>query len=152
MPTTPNGFTVLAPGSKDLGRIDVHGVPFVVWRPTLRIVKHLTTFLHSVEPVTEVGWDGGHAHRLIRGSKTQWSEHASGTAIDWNASQHPMGVDGTPGWSDDQERVIRWYLNTTVGQMWEWGADYKREDSMHFCLKSRAQWDRAVKAKMWWTT
>ena len=145
MATTPNGFTVLEPGSKDLARLDVHGVPFVVWRPAVPAFRHLTDFLHAVEPVTEPGWDGGYAHRLIRGSTDRWSEHASGTAIDWNASQHPMGVKGAPGWTPDQVRVIRWWLATPVGRLFRWGIDFSRPDGMHFEVRDKATWDRISK-------
>lgn len=147
MPLTPNGFTVLEPGSPALTTVTVAGAPFVVWKPAARAVRHLVTFLNAVEPVKEAGWDGGHAHRLQRGSSTKWSEHAAGTAIDWNASQHPMGVDGAPGWTADQERVIRRYLGTTVGKLWRWGADFSRPDSMHFELRSREMWDAT---DGWW--
>ena len=151
MALTGNGFTVISEGSPTLVKFHVRTVPFVVAKPYLKAAQHLTKFLAAVEPVTEAGWDGGYAHRLVRGSTTTWSEHASGTAIDWNASQHPMGVKGEPGWTADQERVIRWYLATQIGQMWEWGADYSRPDSMHFCLKDRKVWDAAVKSGQWWT-
>lgn len=142
MPTTPNGFTVLDPGSPQLVTLDVHGRPFVVWKPAQRAVRHLVTFLHAVEPVTEAGWDGGHAKRPPRGSSTGWSEHAAGTALDWNASQHPRGAARDAGWTDDQVRVIRWYLQTTIGRLWRWGNDFRTTpDPMHFELRSKQLWD-----------
>lgn len=141
---TRNGFTVLDPGSPDLKRLEFKGVPIVVWRPAAKAVEHLVRFLDAVEPITEAGWDGGHSKRLVRGSKDAWSEHSSGTALDWNASQHPMGAAQYAGWTDDQVRVIRWYLNTTtMGKLWRWGADFGRPDPMHFELRSRTVWDNA---------
>ena len=147
MPKTANGFTVLEPTSPDLATITIGGTAVKVWRPAAKAFLELGRFLHAVEPITEPGWDGGYAHRLVRGSSTTWSEHAAGTALDWNASQHPMGVDGEPGWTRDQVRVIRWWLGRPLGRLFEWGADYKRPDSMHFCLRDRALWDAT---DGWW--
>lgn len=141
MEKTPNGFAVLEPGSRDLARLDVHGVPFIVWRPAVPAFKHLTDFLHAVEPVNEPGWDGGHAHRRVRGGSS-WSEHAGGVAIDWNASQHPMGAAPTAGWTPEQVRVIRWWLATPTGRLFRWGADFRRPDGMHFEVRDKATWDR----------
>jgi len=140
MATTPNGFTVITPGSSKLGRFEVAGVPFVVWKEALPAFRWLTTFLHAVEPVTEQGWDGGYAHRYVAGTSV-WSEHAAGSAIDWNAAQHGRGGARFAGWSETQQRVIRWMLtNTAKGKYFEWGADWKNPDPMHFELTSLAKW------------
>lgn len=147
MATTRAGFTVLDPKSDALTTIRVADVPIVCWKPAAKAVKHLATFLTAVEPIREAGWDGGYAHRLVRGSTSVWSEHAGAVAIDWNASQHPLGVAGEPGWTTDQERVIRWYLRTTIGRLWVWGADFRRPDSMHFQLRDRKLWDETAG---WW--
>jgi hypothetical protein len=148
MPNTPNGFPVLEPDSPLLVTFKVADVaPFRVARLALPLVKHLTKYLHALEPVTEAGWDGGYAHRLRRGSTTSWSEHAAGTAIDWNASQHPMGAARYAGWDATQVRMIRWYLGTSAGRLWRWGADFDRPDSMHFELESYAAWKAS---EGWW--
>lgn len=148
MATTRNGFTVQPEGSKNLAKLDVDGVPFVMWKPTIKLVRHITTFLNAVEPVKEAGWDGGYAHRPVRGSNTTPSEHSAGTAFDWNASQHPRGGSRYGGWSTEQVRVIRWYLGTNPGKQWKWGADFTTTvDPMHFELRSKALWDETDD---WW--
>lgn len=154
MATTPNGFPVLEPSSPLLTTITVgkSKTPIRVAKPYAKAVKYLCDFLDALEPITEPGWDGGYAHRMVRGSTSAWSEHSAGGTVDWNASQHPMGVAGYPGWNVTQVEAIRWFLaHTSVGRLFEWGADYKRPDSMHFSLKDRVLWDAAVKAEAWFT-
>lgn len=138
---TPNGFLVQEPSSPALGVFVRQGVPFKVWAPALPAFQWLTTFLDAVEPVTEPGWDGGYAYRKVAGTQV-WSEHAAGTAIDWNASQHGRGGSATQGWTADQARVIRWMLTRTQnGSYFEWGGDWKNPDPMHFELKSLDKWN-----------
>lgn len=54
----------------------------------------------------------GYAERLIRGSSTTISNHASGTAEDLNAQQHPLGVAGT--YTARQRRTLRRLLRLYV--------------------------------------
>jgi len=74
-------------------------------------------------------WCWGYAPRKVRGSKTVWSNHAWGLAIDLNAPANPLTENGKvvsdmPAW---------------VPQLWKsygfgWGGDYPgaRKDPMHF--------------------
>ena len=74
--------------------------------------------------------DWGYAERPIRGSSTTLSNHASGTAMDLNATRHPMGVRGT--FTPAQAAAIRAQLRTYDGCI-RWGGDYTgRPDEMHF--------------------
>lgn len=141
MAKTANGFTVIEPGSNKLARFDVAGVgPLIVWKDAMPALRWLAEFLHAVEPIGEVGWDGGYAHRYISGT-TRWSEHAAGVALDWNASQHPRGGTRFAGWSTTQRDVIHWMLTHTLkGSYFEWGGDWDNPDPMHFELKSAAKW------------
>lgn len=73
--------------------------------------------------------DWGYAERPIRGG-TQLSNHASGTAIDLNATRHPLGARGT--FSPARAAAIRVLLNSCEGCV-RWGGDYTgRKDEMHF--------------------
>ena len=86
-------------------------------------------FHREVEPLK---WPGnwGYAERKIRGSSTSLSNHASGTAIDLNAPQHPLGRRGT--FSSKQVAAIRRILKDCGGVV-RWGGDYRsRKDEMHF--------------------
>jgi len=72
--------------------------------------------------------DWGYAERPIRGGSTL-SNHASGTAIDLNATQHPLSAVGT--FDSDQVKAIRRILADCGGAV-RWGGDYlRRKDEMH---------------------
>ncbi len=98
-------------------------------------------FHHSVESLIPPPFDDwGYARRLIRGSETTWSNHASGTAVDLNASAHPLGVRNT--FSDAQMSRIRARLRGRYVGTIAWGADWRvRADEMHYevvCPSTRA--------------
>lgn len=91
-------------------------------------------FNAEVEPITRAhSW--GYANREIRGSATI-SNHASGTAIDLNAPDHPLGASGT--FTAAQVRAIRRLL-VDFPQV-RWGGDYHgRRDEMHFEINARPE-------------
>lgn len=73
--------------------------------------------------------DWGHAHRNVRGGEAV-SNHASGTAIDLNATRHPLSVRDT--FTPTQTQEIRNIL-AEVDNVVRWGGDYRnRADEMHF--------------------
>ena len=139
MTTTRNGFTVVKLGSPHLVTITVGGRKFTVKREAATAFKRLLTFVNAVEPFSEAGYDGGYAYRAVRGNTQAWSEHAAGTAVDVNASQHPMQYRHQyEGWSALQVRMLHWYLATTAtGRLFKWGAEFTtRHDPMHFEVRS----------------
>jgi hypothetical protein len=72
--------------------------------------------------------DWGFAFRMVRGTTDKLSNHSSGTAIDLNASKHPLGKVGT--FPAEKVPMIR-ALAKKYGL--KWGGDYKsRADEMHF--------------------
>lgn len=77
-------------------------------------------------------WDEwGWADRDIRGSD-QVSNHASGTAVDLNATRHPLGMPTSSTFTPAQLRKIRRKLRFLFGLI-RWGGDYLgRPDAMHF--------------------
>jgi D-alanyl-D-alanine carboxypeptidase-like protein len=80
--------------------------------------------------------DWGWADRPIVGSN-QTSNHASATAIDLNATRHPLGVAGT--FSAAQVDAIHAIL-AEVGHVVRWGGDYTgRKDEMHFEINANHQ-------------
>lgn len=144
MPKTGAGFRVEKPGSKNLTRVSAAGKHFIVKRGVggnvSRAMKWLIDELHKIEPITEAGWDGTYSYRAVRGGST-WSEHSAGTALDWNASQHPMGGKKTAGWTSAQVKEIRALLATPKGRAFKWGADFSHTpDSMHFELRTPPIW------------
>jgi hypothetical protein len=87
--------------------------------------------------------DWGWAHRPVRGQSTGYSNHASGTAIDLNATRHPRGVRGT--FTRAQIAAVRRILADLVDPatgrpVVRWGEDYtKTVDGMHFEINADAE-------------
>lgn len=89
--------------------------------------------------------DWGYANRPVRGS-TSTSNHASGTAVDANATRHPLGVRNT--FTPAQVAEIRRILSE-VDNVVRWGGDYSgRVDEMHFEINAAFARVQAVAARL----
>lgn len=88
-----------------------------------------------VEDLDAVADDWGYAERPIRGG-VELSNHASGTAVDADATAHPLGTEPTANYSQAKIDTIHRILALTVvdgKQVVRWGGDYTgRKDGMHF--------------------
>jgi hypothetical protein len=86
-------------------------------------------FHKLIEPIDEGTLDDwGYAFRMVRGSTDRLSCHSSGTAIDLNATKHPLGKYDT--FPAEKVPMIR-ALAKKYGL--KWGGDFKsRPDDMHF--------------------
>ena len=86
-------------------------------------------FHELIEPIDDGTFDDwGYAFRMVRGSTDCLSCHSSGTAIDLNATKHPLGKVGT--FPAEKVPMIR-ALSKKYGL--KWGGDFKsRADEMHF--------------------
>lgn len=74
--------------------------------------------------------DWGYAYRPVRGYSTL-SNHASGTAMDVNATKHGLGADDT--FPPDDELRIRSRVGNFFDGAIRWGGQYSgRKDEMHF--------------------
>jgi hypothetical protein len=74
--------------------------------------------------------DWGYCYRPIRNNASSLSNHASGSAIDLNATKHPLGKEDT--FTKAQQKTIQ-ELIKKYGLVW--GGNYKkRHDDMHFEL------------------
>src|SRR5690606_27057234 len=90
--------------------------------------------------------DWGYAERPIRGSSVI-SNHASGTAIDLNATKHPLGASGT--FTSTQVTRIREILAVTRNHV-RWGGDYTgRKDEMHFEINDGRTMQQCEDALSW---
>ena len=101
------------------------------------VLVHFALWYHEViERLDPAPWDDwGHAVRPVRGQTTGYSNHASGTAIDLNATKHPLGVRNTH--TKDQQSRIRARLEGRYAGVIRWGGDYvNRADEMHFEINS----------------
>lgn len=89
--------------------------------------------------------DWGYANRPIIGSTTT-SNHASATAVDLNATRHPLGARGT--FTAAQRAEIHRIL-AEVEHVVRWGGDYTgRVDDMHFEINAPAARVAAVAAHL----
>jgi hypothetical protein len=92
--------------------------------------------------------DWGYAERTIRGDSTTLSNHASGTAIDLNATAHPLGTAPSANYSASEVAQIRAVVARAEGCV-RWGGDYTgRKDGMHFEIVASEQRCAAVMAKL----
>ena len=133
MLTSYNGW----PASKDQAEINVK--PYPVKGTNLKIrcaagagellAGFAAEFHELIEPIDEGALDDwAYAFRMVRGTTDKLSCHSSGTAIDLNATKHPLGKVGT--FEAAKVPMIR-ALAKKYGLTW--GGDYRnRKDEMHF--------------------
>jgi hypothetical protein len=119
--------------------------------PAGDVLMHvLARFDHEVEDIDMKSTRGefddwGYANRNVRGS-TMVSNHASATAVDVNATRHPLGAVGT--FSRQQVDRIHAIL-LEVDNVVRWGGDYVgRRDEMHFEIVGTEQQVAAVAANL----
>lgn len=128
-----NGWTA----SKNPNEIDIKSFPVRGTDISLRaqavagviLAAFAAEFHEKIEPIDKGQLDDwGYAYRPVRGQTTGLSNHASGTAIDLNATKHPLGKENT----FTGVQVIR--LRELVKKYGlRWGGSYKsRKDEMHF--------------------
>lgn len=88
-----------------------------------------------IEPVHQKQLDDwGHAVRPIRGQRSGYSNHASGTAEDINATKHPRGVPAKRTFSVKQLTLMKAMQKRSKGAI-EFGAFWtKIPDGMHIEL------------------
>ena len=125
------------PASKDQAELDIVSIPIEGTKIKVRCAKAVAPliagfckeFHELIEPIDGGQLDDwGYAFRMVRGSTDKLSNHASGTAIDLNATKHPLGKIGTfPAEKVPMIRALAKKYGLT------WGGDYRnRKDEMHF--------------------
>jgi len=128
-----NGY----PASKDPDEIRITSYPVKGTDRKLKCAESVgpllaafaSEFHELIEPIDQGVYDDwAYAFRNVRGSTDRLSCHSSGTAIDLNATKHPLGKVGT--FPPEKVPMIR-ALAKKYGL--KWGGDYKgRIDEMHF--------------------
>jgi hypothetical protein len=93
------------------------------------LIGFAAEFHKLIEPIDGGSLDDwGYCYRDVRGVLGKLSNHSSGTAIDLNATKHPLGKVGT--FPNEKVPMIR-ALAKKYGMIW--GGDYRnRKDEMHF--------------------
>lgn len=90
------------------------------------LARRFNAEVEGIEAWQSWGWN----YREVRGSTASLSNHSSGTAVDFNATRHPLSRRGT--FSSAQVAAIRRILSS-LGGVVRWGGDYtSRADEMHF--------------------
>ena len=144
-----NGY----PASKDPDEIKIKSYPVKGTDRKLRcadsvgplLAAFAAEFHELIEPIDEGTFDDwGYAFRMVRGSTDRLSCHSSGTAIDLNATKHPLGKAGT--FPAEKIPMLR-ALAKKYGL--KWGGDFKsRPDDMHFELEVSAAKAKALIASL----
>lgn len=136
MPYSQNGWLAIESGSdprlvripKIIGKV-LGGAVALIFTD---LVEQFDTHVEDVDLGAD---DWGYAYREVRAGASL-SNHASGTAIDLNATRHPLGRKGT--FSATQVAAIRTILARYKGVV-RWGGDYSgRKDEMHFEIVGNA--------------
>ena len=71
----------------------------------------------------------GYSYRKVRGGSSSWSNHASGTAVDFNATKHPFKVART---MSSRQRAACHAIMADSGQVLKWLEDF---DEMHWEIR-----------------
>jgi hypothetical protein len=137
MATSQNGWPAGDPAVLDKG-FAAAGVTFpggVRGGDVETVLGYVAAQFHARVEKLVPGWCWGYNYRPVKGS-TSLSNHASGTAIDCNAPNHPLGEKNT--YSAAQRDEIHRILGEVSGVV-RWGGDYDgRVDEMHFEINAGA--------------
>lgn len=129
METSQNGYPVLD-SLEDCKYYTINSTVKVPLSPTVAgeaIALYLKRFDKFVEPLDPTDTHG-YNRRQIANSE-DWSNHASATAADTNATKHVQGQVGT--FTDRQVATIRKIQDDFDGVI-KWGGDYRvTKDEMH---------------------
>ena len=132
MQTSYNGW----PASKEQAEIGIKAYKVEGTSLKLRCAERVAPLLINfakefnelIEPLEGGSLDDwGYCYRDVRGVPGKLSNHSSGTAIDLNASKHPLGKVGT--FEAAKVPMIK-ALAKKYGLTW--GGDWARKDEMHF--------------------
>lgn len=139
MPHSQNGWP-----ANDRSLIDTFTVPGTDVRLPLRkgdaavVLLYVAARWHREVERLIPGHCWGYAERPIRGSITVLSNHASGTAADLDAPEHPLGTAPEKTFSAKQIRAIHRIIRDPIlDGVIRWGGDYQgRKDPMHIELNA----------------
>lgn len=147
-----NGWPVLVPSSTLLSRKRIPGTKrdITMRRSVLPLFLALGNDYHDWIKTVDTGAfdDAGYAYRQARAAN-DYSNHASGTALDINWSQE--GAQGS-SWGKkffddpDHAKTVDWLKE--LYQIVDWGGDWRANDYMHWELKpgtTQADVDRVIK-------
>src|SRR4051812_770923 len=115
------------------------------------LLAHLALWFHeNIENIGTDAWDDwGWAVRPVRGQTSGYSNHASGCAIDLNATRHPRGRATRSTFSQAEIDKIHTQLTAYDGVI-RWGGDYtSTPDGMHFEINKPLASAQEVARRLW---
>jgi len=141
------------PASKDPAEIGVKSYPIPGTGIKIRVAEKVAPLLiglaaefhETIEPIDKGTLDDwGYCFRMVRGTTDKLSNHSSGTAIDLNATKHPLGKENTFSPEDAAKCVA---LAAKYGC--KWGGTYRsRKDDMHFEIALNPKQTKELIAKL----
>ena len=126
------------PASKSRDEIGIESFPVPGTKIKLACAKTVAPLLvgfaaefhELIEPIDEGGLDDwGYAFRDVRGIPGKLSNHASGTAVDLNATRHILGKAGT--FPAEKVPMLK-ALAKKYSLTWGGSDNWRRKDEMHF--------------------
>lgn len=132
MPYSQNGWPVVGKSACDQGPFEDVSFPNGILAGDVATIARwqLARYNREVEPLVS-GTCWGWFDRSIIGSKTI-SNHASATAWDVNADQHPLGTDPAANFTPAQIAACKRIIADSAGTL-RWGGMYTgRKDPMHW--------------------
>lgn len=148
MTTSQNGWPVVARSKVDEGTYAGARFPNGILAGDVAVIArwHLARYAATVEPLVP-GTCWGWFVKPIEGSSTI-SNHASGTAWDVNADQHPMGQPAAANMTRREILACRDLVAAADGVL-RWGGDYTgRPDPMHWEIVGTPKQAAALAAKI----
>ncbi len=114
------------------------------------VLVHFALWFHEEVERLDLGvWDEwGWAYRPQRGTTSVWSNHASATAADLNATRHPIGVDTLQTFTAPQVARIRRRITRRYRGLINWGGEWRRPDAMHYELAGTPEAIRRLAARL----
>jgi len=141
------------PASKDQAEIGIKSYPIPGTGIKIRCAEKVAPLLiglaaefhETIEPIDKGTLDDwGYCFRMIRGTTDSLSNHSSGTAIDLNATKHPLGKENTFS-PENAAKCI------ALAKKWgcKWGGTYRsRKDDMHFEIALNPKQTKELIAKL----
>lgn len=138
MPKSDNGWPVIESQSDHelvVVKVAAANIPLRVQRDCAALLAHVAYRVHNEVSNLRLGNkpgfqdDGGYSYRKIDGS-SEYSNHASGTAIDLNWQRWPMFKKRM----SRKERVASEAIAEDLKEVIRWGGNYRpsRVDEMHW--------------------
>lgn len=137
--TSQNGWPVVYINEANTTKLRMWIIPKTTLAIRLRngpagyLMAYCATYFHrGVESLLPVLDEHGWSFRRISGSD-EYSNHASGTAVDLNSTKHPQGQEPIKSFTQDQITAIHVLVEDLCQGKVRWGGDYRTvKDGMHF--------------------